>query len=143
MIAGIIKRGIAMRFKMLVAAVAACGFVNAANAAPGGYELRIEGHVPVICRVDLENGSAPAGQATDLGRMSEFCNNAAGYEVWLSHAQGLSSAAVYVDGQRIALSPTGSTLISHSATAASTVHDLRLDPGADQVGNLSLRISAL
>jgi hypothetical protein len=132
-----------MRFKMLVAAVAACGFVGVANAAPGGYELRIEGHVPVICRVELQNGSAPAGQATDLGRMSEFCNNAAGYEVWLSHAQGLSSAAVYVDGQRIALSPTGSTLISHSATAASTVHDLRLDPGADQVGNLSLRISAL
>jgi hypothetical protein len=135
--------GIAMRFKMLVAAVAAWGFAGAAEAAPGGYELRIEGHVPVICRVDLEHGSASASQATDLGRMSEFCNNAAGYDVWLSHAQGLNSAAVYVDGQRIALSPTGSTLISHSATAASTVHDLRLDPGGDQVGDLSLRISAL
>ncbi|WP_156400572.1 hypothetical protein [Caulobacter sp. Root655] len=139
-----------MRIKMLLAAAAFLGLATSAvaapnDAAPNNYELRLEGHVPVICRVDLENSSASASQATELGRMTEFCNSAAGYEVWLSHAQGLHDAAIYVDGQRIALSSTGVTLISRSATAASQAHMVRLDPGADagQIGDLSLRIAAL
>jgi hypothetical protein len=134
-----------MRTKIFMAAVAFLGLASTAVAAPTSYELRLEGHVPVICRVDLQASSASADQATDLGRMTEFCNSAAGYDVWLSHAQGLSGAAVYVDGQKIQLSASGQTLISHSATAASRSHVLRLDPGADagQVGDLSLRITAL
>jgi hypothetical protein len=135
-----------MRTKMLLAAVAlAAATASVAIAAPAEYELRLEGHVPVICRVSLDAGSAAASGATDLGRMTEFCNNAAGYDVWLTHAQGLSDAAIYVDGRKVALSASGQTLISHSATAASTAHQLRLDPGADagQVGDISLRITAL
>lgn len=134
-----------MRIKMLLAAAAVLGAATSAAAAPNSYDLRLEGHVPVICRVNLENSAASTIQATELGRMTEFCNSAAGYEVWLSHAQGLRDAAVYVDGQRIALSATGATLISRSATAASQARTVRLDPGADagRVGDLSLRIAAL
>ncbi|SFJ65995.1 hypothetical protein [Caulobacter sp. UNC279MFTsu5.1] len=134
-----------MRTKLFMAAMAFLGLASSAVAAPNTYELRLEGHVPVICRVDLQASGASADHATDLGRMTEFCNSAAGYDVWLSHAQGLSGAAVYVDGQKIPLSASGQTLISHSSTAASRSHALRLDPGADagRVGDLSLRISAL
>ena len=134
-----------MRTKLFMAAMAFLGLASSAVAAPNTYELRLEGHVPVICRVDLQASGASADHATYLGRMTEFCNSAAGYDVWLSHAQGLSGAAVYVDGQKIQLSASGQTLISHSATAASRSHVLRLDPGADagQVGDLSLRITAL
>lgn len=134
-----------MRTKIFTAAVAFLGLASSAVAAPSSYELRLQGHVPVICRVDLQASNASADQATDLGKMTEFCNSAAGYDVWLSHAQGLNDAAVYVDGQKIRLSASGQTLISHSATAASRSHSLRLDPGADagQVGDLSLRITAL
>ncbi|MEH0196143.1 hypothetical protein V7S57_09750 [Caulobacter sp. CCNWLY153] len=134
-----------MRFPMILAAAFTALAATTASAAPASYELRLEGHVPVICRVSLDATTASSAEPSDLGRMTEFCNSASGYEVRLTHAQGLNDAAVYVDGQKIQLSSTGVTLISRSSTAASQSHSLRLDPGADagQVGDLSVNITAL
>ena len=134
-----------MRFPMILAAAFTALAATTASAAPASYELRLEGHVPVICRVSLDATTASSAEPSDLGRMTEFCNSASGYEVRLTHAQGLTDAAVYVDGQKIQLSSSGVTLISRSSTAASQSHSLRLDPGADagQVGDLSVNITAL
>lgn len=103
------------------------------------YSLQLEGHVPVICRVSVER-TLLTGTSADLGAMTEFCNNPGGYQVWLEHA-GLEGGAVYVDGEKIALSPVGSTLISQSATAGKRTRHVTVEGGQD--GALTLRIVPL
>lgn len=127
-----------MRTKILIAAAALCSFATTAWADPASFALRLEGHVPVICRVQLD--SMASGETS---RMTEFCNNASGYEVWLRHAQGLNDAAVYVDGRRVELSATGSTLISRSATAGLAARDIRLEAGAAEIQTVALQIVTL
>jgi hypothetical protein len=105
------------------------------------YALQLEGHVPVICRVSVERTLlAATSGAADLGAMTEFCNSSGGYQVWLEHA-GVESGAVTVDGEKIALSPAGSTLISQSATAGKRTRQVTVEGGGD--GALSLRIVPL
>lgn len=73
--------------------------------------------------------------------MTEFCNDPAGYQVWLDHPQ--LSGAVYVDGERITLSQTGSTLISHSTTAANRTRKVVLEPAGEGPHAISIRIVPL
>jgi len=127
-----------------VAALAASATAGAAEPA-AGYTLRLEGHVPVICRATVEGGTAAAeGSHVVLGRLDEFCNNPAGYQVWVDYPPELASATLFVDGQAVALSAAGSTRISGAPTAAVAAHDLALDlPEGAGTPNLSIRVVAL
>lgn len=140
-----------MPIKLMFTAFAAAAVMSAAPALGSGggleqrssYALRIEGYVPVICRVSVDTAAAPAlDGVVDLGRMTEFCNSARGYQVWVDHAPGLEGAALRLDGRRVALSPTGSTLVSNSGTAAFRSHRLGLESDGHPAV-LSMRVVAL
>jgi hypothetical protein len=128
-------------FTVLAAiATAACGPAfsdgNGSLQGKSSYTVRLEGYVPVICRVSVEG---PAVSAS----MTEFCNNPGGYQVWIDHQAGLDGAAIQVDGQRIGLSPSGATLISASSTAAFRTRQIAVEGEQGQIAALSLRIVPL
>ena len=131
-------------------AVALAGLSTAAASTPAmpvgdSFTLGIRGFVPVICRADVQASQiTPASGVNTIGVMKEFCNSPSGYQVWADYSASLSDAALLVDGRRVELSATGSTLISESAHAAITSRDLAIDlPDGDRMGALSLRIVAL
>lgn len=112
----------------------------------GTYQISIRGIVPVICRVSLNEKTVPAGGVTvDLGEMTEFCNSAGGYIVFVDHTPNVAGAIMIVDGRRIELSPHGSTAIFQSDKPGNRSHKLSLDlmnhPAPK--GGLSFRILPL
>lgn len=112
--------------------VAICGIATAVAAMSTTVE--IDGVAPVACSVQF----APGGPG--IGRLNEFCNDSAGYDVWVSHSADLSGATLYVDGRAIVLED-GDTLISSSAGAAKRSESLSLS-SAGSGGGLSFRIAA-
>lgn len=137
-----------MRNALIAGGMASLALATAAAAQPAGqagYSLELRGHVPVICRVSLNQTQAAAAEGVQpLGAMTEFCNSAGGYQVWIDHQPG-AEGAVWVDGRRVALSNSGSTLISHSATAARRSRNLQLElqTSAAAPASLSLRVVPL
>ena len=121
---------------------------TAISAAPGAvsgkssFTLEIRGFVPVICRVSVDTTwVAPSEDVIALGQMNEFCNDPSGYSVFVDHAPNLDGAALIVDGERVALSATGTTLIRRSETAARRSSELQLDMGGEEdLTTLSLRV---
>lgn len=134
---------------LLLGAIAAAGLscgAMAAGAAQGGVQtLTITGFVPVACRAALgTNVVMPnANGETNLGTLTEFCNNPAGYQVLVDHSPELANATLVVDGVEIALAPQGSTLISSSPHAATASHKVALRTAGDVNGTLSVRIVPL
>ena len=109
------------------------------------FTLELRGYVPVICnaQVNAAQVTPQAGQV-ELGQLSEFCNNANGYEVWIDYSPSLAGASLVVDGQTVNLTDAGSARISHLDHAAIASHDLALDlPSADTQGNISVRVVTL
>lgn len=97
------------------AALAFClSFLLLGQGAPAlaaqGAGIALSGHVPILCRAELD-------LAAGSGRLDEFCNDAAGYDVWLDHGPLPAAASLRVDGTDLALSATGTTLISSSDRA--------------------------
>ena len=136
-----------MKFKSLVAVALAMAFsVGSASAGqPAGFELRLRGHVPVICRATVEASiSAPSRGVIQLGRLKEFCNNANGYEVWVDYSPQLSGSLLMVDGQVIRLAGAQSVQISQTSHAAIQSRDLVLNlQGQRPNGSLSFRVVPL
>jgi hypothetical protein len=115
-------------------------------ASPARYTIEITGFVPVICNVTMSQSIVtPASEESiDLGDMSEFCNSPNGYQVWVDYT-GMETATIEVDGERIPLSASGTTMISTSATAAKRTRHISLDIGANSPppSSLSMRIVPL
>lgn len=137
-----------MSKRLLTAAAAVAllaGPASAAAPASPGFTMNIEGFVPVICRASLGASQAPANAGrVSLGKLSEFCNNPSGYQVWVDYSPALASATLIVDGQSVPLSASGATMISSSPTAAVTAHDLALDiPDGGAEGSISVRVVPL
>lgn len=105
--------------------------------------IRLQAHVPVICRVEL---STPVGSLDEdvisLGIAKEFCNAPQGYRLLIKHAENLKGAAVISGGKRIPLSPDGETLLRHSNRADFRMTDLVIDPGEARgaLQTISMRI---
>lgn len=134
-----------LRRALLAGSIAGLALAAPASAETAGYTLQVRGHVPVICRATLDDPQPRRVERLQpLGSMSEFCNAGAGYRVFLDHPPGLAGS-VYVDGQKIALSHSGSTLISQSATAAKRTRalSLELDRPGSAPASLGLRIAPL
>lgn len=129
----------------MIAALPAHGANPQVAIGSGQYSIGISGIVPVICRasVDATIVAPNAGQVS-LGALNEFCNNPGGYEVYADYSSAFAGASLVVDGARVALSETGSTRISTSATAAINARSLTLDlPEGVSGGNISFRIVVL
>ena len=112
----------------------------------GTYQVSINGFVPVICRVSVLGTPSTTGNGLiNLGEMNEFCNNGRGYRVYIDHSSKASDAAVIVDGQRVPLSPEGSTMIYEASGPGKRTHQLSLDVSnsADSVGGLWFRIKPI
>lgn len=131
--------GIAIGLTVLIAT--ATGAYASANT-QADYQIGISGFVPLNCHADVTGTPAkPSSGLVDLGTLRKSCNNSAGYQVWVDSAPGISNAAFYIDGRRVALSSTGSTMISSSSTAATRLRRLQLAGNGLQA--ISIRVVAL
>jgi hypothetical protein len=108
------------------------------------YNIQIQGIVPVICRAKVDAGTVRVVPGVaDLGKLTEFCNNASGYKVYADYSPELANASLVVDGRSISLADGGSTLVSTSQTAGIATHDLALNvPQGVKGGSISFRIVA-
>lgn len=94
-------------------------------AAASESRIELAGQVPVMCRAEIDLGGGP-------GRIEEFCNSPAGYEVYLDHGPLAAPASVTVDGVTLVLADAASTLISSSDLAATRTRSIAFDvpPGS-------------
>ena len=109
------------------------------------FTIELVGYVPVICRasVDAALVGTAAGSAS-LGSLNEFCNSPGGYRVHADYSASLANARIIVDGQPVALSDAGTSVISQSDTAAIDSHDLSHElPEGVTGGQISFRIEPL
>jgi hypothetical protein len=124
----------------LLAAIPGAGFAQAG--------VSFVGHVPVVCRVELDSAPAAALHAGDnsLGNMNELCNTASGYRLVLDHPAGLIDAFVIIDGQQVPLSASGtSTVIVDSDVPAERRRPLQLHLAqlpAEAASDFTLRAEA-
>lgn len=94
----------------------------------GPYQISLRGFVPIICRVTVNEAIRPAGGVlVDLGQMTEFCNSANGYIVYVDHTPDVIGAIMIVDGRRIELNPHGSTAVYQSTGPGNRNHRISLD----------------
>ncbi|MDO9337899.1 MAG: hypothetical protein EON95_08350 [Caulobacteraceae bacterium] len=113
---------------------------------PASATFRLQGFVPVICRVNVNSIAGPMDDegVVSLGVAEEFCNAPRGYRVIVQHSQNLEGAAVISNGVRIPLSTSGETVVSDIAHADIRQVAMALDVGADpsRLQSLSIRIEA-
>lgn len=109
------------------------------------FSIGLVGYVPVICRATVEANMVGTQEGVaSLGSLNEFCNSPTGYKVYADHSSSLADANLVVDGHKVPLDGTGSTLISSSEGAAIESRDLSLElPENVEGGSLSFRIEAL
>jgi len=115
-------------------------------AAAGSVSIGIRATARTICKVEVGAAAVPAFEAgeTELGRMTELCNNVEGYRLILNHPAGLVDAFAVVDGQRVPLSATSTqTIIVDSNHPAFRERNLGIVlSSAQPVLGLSLRAEA-
>ena len=120
--------GFALGFLTLALAVPAA---SPTFAGAGSASFTIHAVVPTICRVEYDGGIAPvAGQTTDLGQITELCNDADGYQVVLVTPAGLTGSAAILDGTTIPLAANGQTVIVDSNSDAFKKQDLKIQLAA-------------
>lgn len=129
----------------LCAAVPAAAFAPGVGVGSSQFTISVVGFVPVICRANVDATMvAPTAGTQQLGTLSEFCNNPNGYRVIADYSRSLDGAKLLVDGQKVVLRGTGSSVISQSDQAAIASHSLALDlPKGISAGSISFRIEPL
>jgi len=115
---------------ILAALFALAAMVPSTGRGEANYTIAIRGTVPLVCRVNL-----------DQGRLHEFCNSGTGYRVYAAPSTELVGATLVVDGERKTL--TGQE-VQISASARPGVADRQVVlEDAPASGSLSLRIEAI
>lgn len=123
--------------------LAAFGLAAAMIATPGTastYGVELRGDVAVSCHV---TGQTPvvdlADKVADLGVLREFCNNAAGYNLYLDYAPQLAGAVVTVDGASIQLGADGTAVLAAEAGPAVRSRSVQIDlSGASDASILAI-----
>ena len=133
--------------KCLALAGAISLIAGAAGASPDGatYTLQISGFVPSVCNANLDaNEVASQAGEVPLGSLKEFCNDGAGYQVWVDYSPSLAGDTLTVGGQQITLDGSGTAMID-SATGPNVVSKAVVlnVPQNGVSGTVSLRIVTL
>jgi len=81
-------------FRKSLALAGALGLIaGGAQATPEAatYTLQISGIVPTVCNANLDSSTvaSEAGEVA-LGQLKEFCNDSAGYQVWVDYSPNLA-----------------------------------------------------
>jgi len=124
----------------VIAAMGIFGSVQEVSAASSTIE--ITGTVSVICKVNELAQQTVSGTEVNLGNITEFCNNPAGYQLWVDYTPGITGETLYIDGRAVPLSVSGSTMIDSSATASVQSHNLSIS-GPTTPASLSMRMVPL
>jgi hypothetical protein len=110
---------------------AALGLAAAIISAPLGassYGVELRGNLAVSCRVSSDVGIIDVSQGiSDLGKLREFCNNAAGYDLYLDYAPQLAGAVVTVDGTPLTLGVGGTAALAAESGPAMRERSLQID----------------
>jgi len=109
------------------------------------YTLQISGFVPTVCNANLDS-STVASQAGEvaLGELNEFCNDGAGYQVWVDYSPSLAGDTLSVGGQQIVLDSSGTAMIDSAAGPNIASKTVLLDVPQNGVsGTVSLRVVTL
>jgi hypothetical protein len=115
--------------KQLAWAMVAFG-MPAGAASTGTYRLDL--NVPVTCTVDYTPGAAHDEAA--LGKLNEYCNSPAGYEVRMIYPAGsLKGVTVRLNGSAVVLDGTGNMVIDSAPGAESRRVELVATPGSAHV----------
>ena len=136
-------------FRNIAAAAAAVGLLASAPAhaatPEATFNLQITGFVPTVCNAQLSTSTAPSQAGTvSLGDMSEFCNNANGYQVWVDYSPTLAGDTLQVGDQTITLTSSGSALIDASSTPNISTKSVSLNvPQSGVSGYVSVRMVTL
>ena len=136
------------RFSLAIgAALMQFSMLSAANAAGSARAtLQITANVPAICQATFNYApSANADGSFDLGKTQELCNLPQGYALVADYqyAGGVTSAGtLYVDGQAVALSPSGRSTLLQSAGPASVSRRLVYVPGDAQLSGINISVVA-
>lgn len=130
---------------LATALVGGAATVAQAEASPwASYSIGIVGHVPVTCRASLQANVVPSNRgAVPLGHLQEFCNSPNGYQIFVDSSPELANATLVIGGRKVALSSSGSTLVSASTGPAITSRNVVLQHANGAAGTLSFRIVAL
>src|SRR5215469_16622689 len=106
------------------------------------YTLQISGFVPTVCHANLDN-TAVASQAGEvaLGQLNEFCNDGAGYQVWVDYSPNLAGDTLTVGGQQNELGTSGTAMIDSAGGPNIASKSITLDVPQNGVsGTVSLRV---
>lgn len=130
--------------RKLILALAAAGTTmtaGAVQASQGSASITITGHVPVVCRVSMDNSASATLNANSIGgQLHEFCNNGAGYRVVATYSKQLAAGRLIVDGQTISLDGSGEVVISDVSHAASTMRTIAVESSVKSAGSIRFRI---
>ena len=111
--------------------IAAFGLMAAIASTPTSastFGIDLRGHVPVSCHVTGSAAVVDVADATaDLGAVREFCNSAAGYDLFLDYAPQLAGAVVMIDGNAVELGSEGTASIAAEAGPAVRSRDVQID----------------
>lgn len=114
---------------------------GAVSASEAVTTIGIRGTVPVVCRVNLENGaSATLGSSQVRGTLREFCNSGAGYRVVAKYSPQLASGRLIVDGRVLNLDRSGEVVISDSAHAGIVARSITIDSNGRNGGSIRFQI---
>jgi hypothetical protein len=137
-----------LMFRKSLALAGALGLIaGGAQATPEAatYTLQISGIVPTVCNANLDSSTvaSEAGEVA-LGQLKEFCNDSAGYQVWVDYSPNLAGDTLTVGGQQIVLDNSGSALIDSANGPNIASKTVLLDVPQNGVsGTVSLRVVTL
>jgi hypothetical protein len=104
--------------------------VAAANTAT----YRLELNVPVTCTVDYTPTPGAANGEAALGKLSEYCNSPAGYDVRMLYPAGtLRGVTVRLNASAVVLDGSGETVIDSAPGAEIRRAELVATPGSAHV----------
>ena len=122
-------------------ATTAAGAADLDNGGSARASFEVTGFVPVTCRANLDATVVPvtSGEVA-LGKLNEFCNSPAGYDVFVESSPELADAMLIVDGREVPLSATGSTLVASADGPAIVSREIRLTGAGSDGGSLNFRV---
>lgn len=133
-----------MNLTRAIAAGAIAGLAATASivsASEAVTTIGIRGTVPVVCRVNLENGASTSlGSNQVQGTLREFCNSGAGYRVVAKYSPQLASGRLIIDGRVLNLDRTGEVVISDSSHAAFVARSITIDSNGKNGGSIRFQI---